>query len=49
MACTNGMEIERQIHEMFPRVTGWKISGETLQLTDANRTPVATFESRYMK
>ena len=49
MACTNGMEIERQIHEMFPRVTGWKISGETLQLTDANGTPVATFESRYMK
>lgn len=49
MACTNGMEIERQLHDMFPRVTGWKISGETLQLTDTNGTPIATFESRYMK
>jgi len=49
MACTAGMEIERQIQEMFPRVTGWKISGETLQLTDSNGARIATFESRYMK
>jgi heat shock protein HslJ/uncharacterized lipoprotein YbaY len=49
MACTSDMDIEREIQEMFPRVTGWKVSGETLQLTDANGTPIATFESRYMQ
>ena len=49
MACTSGMEIERRMHDLFPRVTGWKISGETLQLTDTTGTPIATFESRYMK
>jgi heat shock protein HslJ len=48
MACTTGMEIEHGVHEMFPRVTGWKISGETLQLSDTSGTPIATFESRYM-
>jgi len=49
MACPTGMTIERQLHDMFPQVTGWKISGETLQLTNANGTPIATFESRYMR
>ena len=44
-----GMDIERRIHEMFPRVAGWKISGETLQLTDSNGTPIATFESVYLR
>jgi uncharacterized lipoprotein YbaY/heat shock protein HslJ len=49
MACVNGMETERQIHEMMGRVAGWKIAGETLQLTDTNGQVLATFESRYMK
>jgi uncharacterized lipoprotein YbaY/heat shock protein HslJ len=49
MACAAGMDTERQLHEMFPRVAAWKISGETLQLTDANDQVLATFESRYMK
>jgi len=49
MACSVGMDIERQIHDMFPEVTGWKISGETLQLTNSSGTPIATFESRYLK
>jgi uncharacterized lipoprotein YbaY/heat shock protein HslJ len=49
MACAGDMSIERRIHEMLGRVAGWKISGETLQLTDANGTVIATFESRYMK
>jgi len=49
MACTTGMDIERRIHEMLPRVAGWKISGETLQLTDSRGTPIATFESVYLR
>jgi uncharacterized lipoprotein YbaY/heat shock protein HslJ len=49
MACTAGMDIERQIHDMFPEVTAWKISGETLQLTNSSGAQIATFESRYLK
>ena len=49
MACAGDMSIERRIHEMLGSVTGWKISGETLQLTNTQDTPIATFESRYMK
>jgi len=49
MACSNGMVIERQIHEMFPRVAGWKISGETLQLVSSNGMRLATFESVYLR
>jgi len=49
MACATGLGIEREIHDMFPRVTGWKISGETLQLTDSSGEQIATFESRYLK
>jgi uncharacterized lipoprotein YbaY/heat shock protein HslJ len=49
MACAGpGMEIERDLHAMLSRVTGWKISGETLQLTHQGAA-IATFESRYMK
>ena len=49
MACAGDMSIERRIHEMLDSVAGWKISGETLQLTNAQGIPIATFESRYMK
>ena len=49
MACAGDMSVERRIHEMIGQVAGWKIAGETLQLTDANGTAIATFESRYMK
>ena len=48
MACPNILDIEREIHEMFSNVARWKISGETLQLSDASGGPLATFESRYM-
>jgi hypothetical protein len=34
---------------MLPRVAGWKISGETLQLTNDQGLVLATFESRYLK
>jgi uncharacterized lipoprotein YbaY/heat shock protein HslJ len=49
MACTNDMETERELHEMYPRAARWKITGEVLQLSDANGEVIATFESRYMK
>jgi heat shock protein HslJ len=48
MACAGDMSVEQRIHEMLARVTRWKISGETLQLTNDQGTPLATFESRYM-
>jgi heat shock protein HslJ len=48
MACTNSMEVERRIQEMFSKVTGWRISGETLQLTNSSGMPIAMFESRYL-
>jgi hypothetical protein len=43
------LSLERQIHEMLSRVTGWRISRETLLLTNAQGMPLATFESRYMQ
>jgi copper homeostasis protein (lipoprotein) len=49
MACTYDMDTERELHEMFPRVAGWKITREVLQLTDDNGQVIAVFESRYMK
>ena len=49
MACNQGMDTERELHEMYPRVAGWKIKGEVLQLTDASGAVIAVFESRYMK
>ena len=49
MACANGMEQEQKVHQLFPRVAGWKISGETLQLLDGAGAVLAILESRYMK
>jgi len=49
MACAHGMEQEQKFHQLFPRVAGWKIAGETLQLLDGAGAVLATFESRYMK
>ena len=49
MACANGMEQEQKFHQLFPRVAGWKIAGETLQLLDGAGAVLATFESRYLK
>ena len=49
MICRDTLNMERAIHQMFSITTGWKISGETLQLTNASGELIATFESRYMK
>ena len=48
MACPNILDVEREIHEMFSNVTRFRISGETLQLSNGSGEPIATFESRYM-
>ena len=50
MACAgSGMETERKLQEILTKVTGWMISGETLQLNNEQGAVLATFESRYMK
>ena len=49
MACTDTMELELRVHQMFSNVANWKIAGETLTLIDARGKAIATFESRYMK
>jgi len=49
MACVNGMEQEQKFHQLFPRVVGWKIAGETLQMLDGAGAVLATFESRYLR
>ena len=49
MACVHGMEQEQKFHQLFPRVAGWKISGETLELADSTGAAIATFESRYLR
>ena len=47
MACVSNMDLEPRFLGMFGQVASWEIPGETLQLLDANRKPLATFESRY--
>jgi len=49
MACEYGMEQEQKFQQVFARVAGWKISGETLQLLDGAGAVLATFESRYLR
>ena len=48
MACVSGMDTERKFLAMFTRVMRWEISGEALQLLDADGKALAKFESRYM-
>jgi heat shock protein HslJ len=45
MACADDgrMRLEQQYLEMFSTVAGWKISGQTLELVDAQGKAVATF------
>lgn len=49
MACVSNMDLEPRFLGMFGQVVSWDIQGETLQLLDANRKPLATFESRYLQ
>ena len=45
MACTDQgrMRLEQRYLDMFSTVSGWRISGRTLELLDAQGDPVATF------
>ncbi len=45
MACVSNMDLEPRFLGMFGQVASWDIQGETLQLLDANRKPLATFAS----
>jgi copper homeostasis protein (lipoprotein) len=49
MACENGMEQEQKFQQLFPRVAGWRIAGESLQLLGGAGAVLATFESRYLR
>jgi hypothetical protein len=40
------MKIEDEFLAIFPRVARWEISGQTLQLFDADGNPLATFQAR---
>ena len=46
MACVSNMDLEPRFLVIFGQVASWDIQGETLQLLDANRKPLATFEFR---
>jgi heat shock protein HslJ len=43
MFCQGRMELEQKYLAMFGGVAGWKVSGSTLQLLDADTKVVATF------
>jgi copper homeostasis protein (lipoprotein) len=46
MACSEGMEIERDFVAALEQVRSWKILGEHLELLDDNRGFLARFEAR---
>ncbi len=47
MACPGeAMKIEDEFLAIFPRVTRWQITGQTLQLLDASDKTLATFQAR---
>jgi copper homeostasis protein (lipoprotein) len=45
MACSAGMDQEQKFTAALKRVTGWRISGQRLELLDAAGQPVARFEA----
>jgi heat shock protein HslJ len=47
MACVSNMDLEPRFLRMFGKVASWKIDGQTLQLLDTDRKPLATFEARH--
>ena len=46
MACAKGMDTERAFHQMLEQVMAWKITGQTLELTDRSGKVLARFEAR---
>jgi putative lipoprotein len=49
MACPQGMDTEKAFLNALNRAKTWKITGEQLELFDADGHSVAKLESRYMK
>lgn len=49
MACTEGMAQERAFLDVLAATARWRIEGERLELFDEQGTPLARFESRYLK
>jgi putative lipoprotein len=49
MACMNGMEQEQALHKTLRGVVRWKISGERLELLDAQGMTLIELESRYLR
>jgi heat shock protein HslJ len=49
MACAEGMETESAFFSALERVTGWRIAGQQLELTDSAGVPVARFEAQAPK
>lgn len=45
MACPTGMDQEQKFTAALKRVTGWRISGQRLELLDSAGQPVAQFEA----
>jgi len=48
MACLQGAEQERLFLETLPEVARWHITGNRLDLLDAQGAVLASFEARYM-
>jgi len=49
MACEKGMETELGFTDALGKVSGWKIAGRELELTDAEGMVLARFEGLHMK
>jgi heat shock protein HslJ len=48
MACPKGMEQESALQEALMKVARWRVSGERLELLDADGNTLVQLESRYM-
>ena len=49
MACTEGMETEQAFLGTLEKVSGWRVAGQQLELTDDGGSVVARFEARHME
>jgi putative lipoprotein len=49
MACVEGMDTEKEFLKSLIEVAKWKITGQHLELSDANGKVVARFTARHTK
>jgi heat shock protein HslJ len=49
MACIEGMDTEREFLKSLTEAASWKITGQHLELSDANGKVVARFAARHTK